>query len=778
MFKDFYLKEEDRRLSILNEVLSSLNEESEDDESDDSSDKIVSLSSKGLDQLFKKNFDDSLENLGIDKNDPFLVFDTSTDEGKDHLRKLLKKTRSDKRMEILLLKPMQSGTNKGYSRLIKPNAESQIYEISKEILGNFNDLDSTWKTIPADEKKFIQNIYDRNARLKKDGEKSSSDSYLKISDTEAKDIINLLSKYYPKKYVKGVYYFQNKRTGVIYTVIYNKLDPAFKKDDMFEKYREYSPNIDYDKDGVKITSLKLDARSQEQETIQVLGFYYDAEESLKRLNSYFDRLDFPGDEAEGAILKHDSALKDIIEPFLNSLEHIESKSFVNIIKRINKNFCYLDWKLMFTLGIGATRFAKDVLKTSNSDMVFKNINEFKKAEADKMGSKESEDYGKISTVDVVVSTDLTSKQMMEYIRDPEIKLSAKDRKIVMIRGNKELGSYYQISLKLGETTARVGRAQRLFGKMVDMVVKTKDVYESYPSYGELLSESLLDKLTDSAKSGVNFLKKLGEGLYEKIRKLVTFLGKWAMTTFKKMKDSYRKDFIANTKELFGAALTESEETYNIKIFAKEMALKCMQEPEKFYDIANKKINAEIAKISASRYSDYYKTIFSDANFSSVSKKHMESCFYKQMFNYSFLKAFDHILLKSENPIEEYVDDILGLYIEAVHGSSTFPLWIIYGDEGKYVYVGSKQENKDNRKTNILTGLSKSGFHVVVLDGRTVTNGAHSFRLYTLCDLINVEGKGEFAPKYTNFKIGYDRNNLAPTFDAESVVALADLKFVD
>lgn len=768
MFKDYYLKEAEKKITTLNEVFEELFEADGDTEKAPA--EYVKLTTKGIEQLFTKNFENP-PSVGPTNRFKILV---NSAETQDEIKHLIKKARSKgEYYDIVLMKPVEPGSYRGNTRVLKDDIDSDIYTINAHLLSNFNNMNKTWKeSVPASEKEVIANIYRRLDKMKEDAKaegtegRTSKDSGIRISGDELNKILDIYSKYYPKQYVKGIYYLYDVGDGAMYKVVYNKLDPVFKQDVLLEPYTKYEGPSE---DGKK--RFKLDGRAQEHESVQVLGLFMNA----PAMRAALEEIQYDSGEPDTYVPEHRGDIAKIVAKFEEAIKQPELRLFNRVLEQSYKNFCYSDWYDMLTLAAGCSNFKSGVIGAGKKvHIIFDSISQFKKLESAKLGYKDEADYGKVSTVDLVVSSDSTAERILELLADEDTKLSSHDKAVLITKAGNPVGSYYQISLKLSKDGAFLGRSQRFFAKMYKMVNKTKEIYDGYISYEDLITESVLSKLTDTAKAGVNVLKKLGKSMFDRIKNLVVMMNNWSRSTLKKIKDVYRRGVEDWTEELYFTPGKYANMTEAIKYDVTEVAMKCLQNPKKFYDAGNQKILAELSKITSSKYSSYYKIIYANANDSTV-KTFTEDVFKKQIFNYSFLKAFDEVLMRSVNPLEKYIDEVLGLYIEAVYGATSLPLWKVYSaQEGEvgYEYVGTSESDKAERKHNILTGLTEDGMHIILLDGSRIVNGCHNFRLYVMSNMIREDGK--FSPTYVNFRVSFDRTNLYPTFLAEEEIEFSKL----
>jgi chorismate mutase len=721
-FKNQFIKSRER----IEEMFETLFEASEES---------YNLTTKGLTQIFDKSFE---EPPTISKTENFIVYNPSNETDKKEIQKL---KNSDKSVRVVMYTMSKS-------RIVKPNISSEYFNVSKEFLSNT-------KAIEDVQKDLLKTISEREAKRKAAG-KTKQETSVKILDTEIITFLDMLRNNEPTKFAKGVYYVLNQTSGDFFEIIYNKKDDKFSFDSLFEisaPYEGPSPN------GEK---FKISAYAQEINDIMALGVYFDANEMSSAIKS------FQKDNKDLDIPYQDSSFKSIVTPFEKALNASDDfRRFNEVVKRDYKKFGYDDWYGVCILAGGMSQFVREQVSIKSPYIVLDSISEFKDLEAKKMSYKTDEEYddayGKVSTVEVVISS-VPAKDLLKFISRKDTMFDPEEAyvKIVDI-DRKELARFWQISLKTTEASS-LGKSQRYFSKIYGMIVNSKEVFESYKEFPELLSEGLLQKLSDTAKKGVKFLEFVGKKFYDKIKFLITAMKDWSNSLRNNLSKNVSRNVVDDASELYGKGLTE-----DVKKEINEIIVELMNDSAKYWRVGNEKIEKFIPEMNRNKNENIF------INFKPTTfQQPTENTFKKQIFTYSFLKAFQQVVINSKNPLEKYIDELLGLYIEAVFGATRLPLWKVYsaGSKPPYEFVGTKYTTMEERKGNILKGLGKDGMKIVSLDV-TPLKGSHKISVTILSNIISENG--QFKPSYVYYDVSYDPNTLSPVFIAVREFSLEDSK---
>lgn len=752
MFKDFYSKNKEEKIKLLDEMFSLL---SEDDSKNNG--EYLKLTTSGKEQIFNKNFEDIPD---IGPTNRFKLLSAKTD--KEEIKSLIKsKKAKGKYKEVFSIRLVpKAGVSRGNIRMTQTDVDSDIFNFPRGMISSyFSGANDNWTKVPKDEKEKIDNISERDSRAKNAGE-GTNRNFIRIDKSELNIILDVLNKYYTDIFAKGAYYLYDVGTEILYKVVFNAKDEIFAKSNLFEPYEEYKGPI-VDEKG-KVKGFKLDTKAGDHETIQVLGFFFDTSvvrADLEELQDvgHFDANDIPSGPA----------FEKAIKPFVEAMNKNEDyKLFIRVVKEAYKYFSFADWYYILDFAGAASFFAKKVLQTNDISIIHGSINDFKEVESKSMFYKNEETYGKTSTVDCIISKNLTKDKIFSLVADDSVSLRSGDGVVDIVKAGKVVGSYYQISLK--SPGASLGRIQRFFAKTYKMAIKSKELYDNYATYEELISESLLSTLVGKAKEGVEALKKLGKSFYDKVRALIVKLSNWKNSTIKKIEQLQKSKTLGLATELYNLTLTEDAKNDLIKVVDT-----CMQSPDKYFDIGNNKICLALRRISGSKYASMYKAIVEYPSKKDV-KDYNKNLFVNQIINYSFLEAFDEVLLHSENPIEEYIDELLNIYIEAIFGSTILPVWKVKTlfDDIPYEYLGTKEGTKEERKENILKNLNQDGMHLIILKADSITNGVNNLQLYIISNIISEDGA--FYPKYTRYEIKRITNNVTVSFSAKEELDIRDL----
>lgn len=717
-FKNYY----ENQVSELNEKIDDLFEPLFE-----AAETYYNLTTNGIMELYDKSLTEAPK---VTKGTNFVILNPKNEDDKTRISGYKK----SKGMLRLV------GYTLSKSRITKPNTDSQFFELSKEFI--------TFKTLvgnTAEEKALILKIKEREEERKKSEQKTSKDTSFKLTDDEILIFLDILKNTDPSKFARGVYYFLDKDNDLFVEYIYNKKDSKFAFENLFKEAQPYSG----EEDG---TGFKISGKAQEYEDVQVLGLYFDADSLQKQIE------EFSAKNQDLKIPYENKDFRNIVRPFEVALESSdEFRPFAGIIKRDFKKFSYNDWLGACILANGMTQFRKDVVKVTKPDIIFKSMPEFKKLETELMGYRSEEDYGKISTADVIVST-IPSKELMKGMEQKIIKLNGNDDHVQIIKDGKVVGKFWQVSLKQSKEDSQLGRTQKHFSKIYKMNVDAKNVFDSYISYEDLLTESVLEKLSSTAKKGAKFLKEVGKKFFDKIKYLILALKEWSSDFRNKITKKMAEDVVEVARGLYGLSMNES-----VKEDITNTILILLKAPDKNWLFAKEKTDI--------LGSDLYrmKNDLVKVSYDSTEKpaKIVDSVFRKQIFVYNFMLAFKEVISRSKLPLENYIDELLGLYIEAVYGATKLPMYKVYSTFNQHVpyeFIGTKESEKELRKGNILKNLSKEGVPLIslVIEPK---KGSHSIGLMLLTNIIGEDGK--FNPMYTKFNVDYDKLTLAPAFIAES-----------
>jgi hypothetical protein len=693
----------------------------------EASETYYNLTGEGLKQIFDQTFTTPPK---VSKATNLIVLNPANEEDK---KEILKYRKSTKPIRIVLYAMP-------HSRIVKPSIEADFYNISKEFLTSFPLIAGD-----ASQKTLLATIDDREDKRKLAG-KTSKDVSFKITDEEVLTFLDLLKNSAPTKFSRGVYYIFDTENEELYEIIYNKKDSKFAFDSLFTPSKPYEgPEEDGRAD------FKISRKARELADIQILGVYFDANEMMENI------LHFQKDNPEFKIpYEESSSFHSIVKPFEHALNSSkEFRRFNEIVKRDYKKFGYSDFIGICGMAGGFSKFVQEVVKISNPHIVFNSISEYKKLEAEKLGYKD-EDVNKSSTVDALIST-VDAEELFALISRKDSKLLSEDSYVKVVdEAGKTLAKYWQVNLKESVETP-MGRSQRYFSKIYSMIVNAKEVFESYQNYEELLNESILEKLTDAAKKGAKFLKEVGKKLFDKIKYLILALKDWSVNVRENISKNVSGNVVEYALELFGKGLQE-----DVKKEVSEIVEEVLKGGKTNWKVANDKIERLVDILEKSKNKDLIVINFEDAEEPTSFNVNL---FKRLIFNYSFLKAFQGVVANSKNPLEKYIDELLGLYVEAVYGATKLPVWKVYavfGGHKPYEFLGTRETDKESRKESILKNLGKEGVPLVVLD-LVPNRGAHGITINLLSDLINESGK--FTPKYTVFEVSYVKETLVPSFQA-------------
>lgn len=685
------------------------------------------LTTNGIMEIYEKSLSESPK---VTKGTNFVVLNPKNEEDKSRISGYKK----SKGMLRLV------GYTLSKSRITKPNTDSQFFELSKEFI--------TFKTLVAntpEEKALLKKIKEREDERKKSENKTSKDVSFKLTDEEILIFLDILRNTDPTKFARGVYYFLDKDNDLFVEFIYNKKDPKFAFENLFTESVPYSG----EEDG---KGFKVSGRSQEYEDLQVLGLYFDADAMSQQIE------EFAAKNQDLKIPYENKDFKNIVRPFEVALESSdEFRPFSGIIKRDFKKFSYNDWLGACQLANGMTQFRKDVVKVTKPYIIFSSIDTFKKLETELMGYRSEDEYGKPSTADVIVST-ISTKDLLKGMEQKNVKLVGNDDHVEVQRDGKIIGKYWQVSLKRSKEDSQLGRTQRHFSKLYKMNVDAKNVFDSYISYENLLTESVFEKLSSTAKKGAKFLKEIGKKFFDKIKYLILALKEWSTDFRNKIIKQMANTIVEDARHLYGLSMNES-----VKEDINGIISTLLRSPDKNWLFAKEKtdiIGTDLYRMKNDLIKVFYESVEKPA-------KVIDTVFKKQIFVYSFMLAFKEVISRSKMPLENYIDELLGLYIEAVYGATKLPMYKVYSTFNQHVpyeFIGTRETEKELRKGNILKNLAKEGYPLISLTIEP-KKGSHSIGLMLLTNILGEDGK--FNPLYTKFNIDYDKNTLAPVFIAES-----------
>lgn len=742
MFKDYYTKQKSLKDEEIEKLYLSLTESEEDegDEDGESTEEIVLLKREGLEQLFQMPFVIAPD---VDPTTEFILLDPKTETGKDEIKK-----HKESKVLVVAYSPKNATVK-------KPAMNVDHFKVPSSFWDPFVLNDKIKSVLTPEQNSLIKTVTNR-------GTNGSKDPTRNITDEEMRKIISASNEAYkalPVKERKGLpgfktWYLLQKDTDTLFEIKYDANNKVTVEERMFNDKGAYrGPEID--------KAFKVSGRSQQNEDCQAMGFFFDAPKLMAEIAKFQQK------HKTLVILHDEPSFADVIAPFVTALDASkEYKPFSKVLKRDYKKFGFDDWCKVLGLAGGATVFQKEVSKFETPYIIHKSISEYRSLEEKKMG------YGKESkhnTADIVLSN-VDSTKLLQLIANPKTILESGDNGTVSVKlDGSEAAKYYQISLK--ETPgSKLGQNQKYFAKTYSFIVHAHEVFEGEIEFENMISESLITRLTDAAKNGAEVLKKIGKETFEKIKKISASLMKWKDEVIDKITKIYLANVGHLSKELFhGAHLTEDVKT-DVNNAAKMAMVHWMDS----YNVANSKIQKELSKLANSKYSSLYKVLFKEANTSSIGTIN-EEVFKAQIFNYAFIHSIhEMIYMSGESKMEDYVENLVGFYVEALFGSTQLPLWKLYGlgYSKVYEYLGTKKENANKRKSNILENSAKEGLHLLVLDATSVKKGTHNFYMYILSNVINEDGT--FAPRYGKFFIKYDKINIAPVFAAIAEVGIDDI----
>lgn len=716
-FKNYFKESVENDIEKLNELYEPLFEANEDSA-------LYNFTSNGIMQ-FQKSFTESAPS--VSKATDLVILNPKNEEDK----KKISSFKKSKGMIRLIAYIMTKG------RFTKPTPDAHFFNVSKEFL-TFKGIDGLVSKTP-EEKELLSKIKERESKRTKD----QTDSSFKITDDESVIFLNILKNTDPAKFTMGVYYVLDKDNDLFFEYIYNKKTDLFSFENMFKEAQPYEGESEG-------KGFKISGKAQDNEEVQVLGLYFDAKEMMNQISK------FQASHQDLTTPFENKEFKAIVKPFETALNASdEFKTFNGVIKKSYPKFSYSDWFMICQLANGMTQFRKDVVKISNPYIIFDKIPKFKELEAEKLGYKEEGDYGKVSTSDVIISN-IPGNDVLEYMKSPDTKLVPENQAVNIVREGKVLGKFWQVSLKISTKDSQLGRSQKYFSKVYGMQVKGKDVYESL-DFDQVLSEGILEKLSDTAKKGAKFLKEVGKKFYDKIKYLFLALKEWSGNFRDKLTKEVSNQIVEDARRLYGKALTES-----VAGDISTLIITLLNAPEKNWEMANEKLNilgGDLMKMNSSIVTTKFSTAYKPP-------KVTENVFKKQIFTYSFMLAFKSVVENSKNPLEKYIEELLGLYIEAVFGATQLPLWKVYStinDHAPYEFVGTKESSKEFRKGNILKNLKNDGLPLVY----TLFQPSKGFHIIDMELLSNIIGEdGKFNPYYTHFSVDYNKNNMSPQFIAE------------
>lgn len=752
MFKDYYESNRARQLSRLDETLSILAEAEDGGFADrksitqkDFHGKTLRLTEAGFKALFKYPLEKSGDPLP-DFADTFSLIDVKSTDGKQTL---------------------ESYKSEGaYKRII---AYSTDHATFRELPNDFVDIPRDYfkefmsKSPDSEIYQFANKFYwDKNltdAENKERGAlKSDSINHIRVTREDAIATLKFGAEKVGLKY--GIYTLLDEDTDMIYQIIYPAAREAVKIGFMFNVHEGATSG----------GKLKIKGSTQENETHTLLGFYYDAEELKKKIDTFRERNADVKDED----LASNEQFQNLIEPYTDALH--SSKEFNNksswIIKD-HKTWGYEAWYTTLAYGIPATKFHKEIVKFSPVNIVCKSITEYRDLEEQLM--KYGENKIKRSTVDALVSS-VPAAELLKLMNLPSTTLhgNASEGYVTVNKDGMVVAKYYQLSLKTKDTD-QLGRAQTSLSKKYKFAADASKMFESTNEadiYDAILKEGLISKLSSAAKSGLEVLKKLGKEQFQKLLSLTSKLKSWSSKLLSGIKTYTEANLSRLATELFGLPLTEARNDDIKQIIAQIMSLDEKGKIAK-YKNANSKIQNSLVAIKKSSFTKHCDLMY---NVPVHVDNYDENLFLRQLFNFAFLESIKNLVIRNvdQKHMEEYVDELVDMYTDSIFGTTTLPVWRLYSNKGledsktPWEYLGTKATQKDYRTKNILNNMSGNDIPLTVIKGTSVKGGYHHFYLYTLTQLVDSDGA--FAPMYMEFAHSYQKSDLSPEFRGTTQVS--------
>lgn len=756
MFKEFYKSQRDDRLNQLNELYSMLSEADANETEvakkvpekiSDFYGKTVRLLQTGINGLIE---DPTRKKVTVDSSDEFTVLDPKT------ANEAINNAKADGEYTFIIA----VGSDKAKATFL--NNDDEI-SIPVSYINTMFDTEVRSKFTPADKE-----LFDKIAGQKRDG------NYTKSSRADALALLTMLNKINSERKSGprfGYYILQNNETGHIFKILVDLTRPATKPEMTINKRTLYSGGGNY----------KPNSNAQHPESLQLAGFFFDAEEMERKIVSFAERnsdLDVDNPSSNQDFLA-------IVEPYAEAFSKGDHRDFKSEFVKIYKNFTVQDWINNLAYAKSCSIFNREVSKFTTPHILHDSISEYRTLEAAKLGREADV---KQSVVDALVS-DVPAENLIEFIKLHNSKLRAnKERGCIEVHKNGTLvATYYQLSLKVEENN-KLGRGHRNLKKKYGFAAKAQDLYDHEVHYEDLLlAEGVIEKLSKAASDGLKVLKLIGKDLFEKLLKVAGALKSWKVKLINQIKNSYDSHFVSDTMALFGlASLNESsiegaEFKHIIEKIAKSPDLKAK------YAAANAKIEKALNNIASSKYGKYYRVRFNTPNITSIKKGAAEHVLAGMAFNYAYIQAFNRMLVTNTGAehIETYVDELVDLYVDSIFGSTELPVWKLFSKTEKvdkpYVYMGIKKDNKEERVNSILAHDVENAMPLVILDATSIGDGLHHIQMYVLSKVVN--DNGTFNPMYVWYNISYDKKAygkgiLKPFFMAKAEIHLKEVEKIE
>jgi F0F1-type ATP synthase epsilon subunit len=519
-----------------------------------------------------------------------------------------------------------------------------------------------------------------------------------------------------------------------YNLIMDKNDPVLSFDSVFTFDALYDGSKPY----------RMNKRGQEHEVYQVAGALFDAEQMLKNLKVWISKNPTEAKKKEEYDVDEQfTYIRDAYVSVLNDSDEFGTNS--ELAKENSKKFSPTDLVNALEYSSAVSKFTKEVTKFKKAYIVRKSITTYRKLEEEKLGYPEKTKH---STVDALIC-DINGGALINLLSEPTTKLKGHngDGYVSVLKDDKEVARYYQISFKTKDTDS-MGRAKGLLNsKGYAAAVNASDVYEeSYAYEALMLAESIATRLSIAAQNGLDVLKKLGKETFSKMVKSASVLKKWGKTVIAKIKEASETRVMDYCFELYGLALTENATNHRDEITDYVSKIQESGKAVEYWERANEKILGMLKRIKSAPHAHHYRVYFNTPQTGNVT---FES-FVGQIYNFALLKTIEKLFLRSvdASQMEDYVQSLLDLYKEAIFGVTELPVWTIYRtseDEIPYKYQGSRKTIDDNKSR---MAANSTDIPLTVLKGENIKNGYHHFELYTLAQLV--EDNGTFSPAYTKF----------------------------
>jgi hypothetical protein len=292
------------------------------------------------------------------------------------------------------------------------------------------------------------------------------------------------------------------------------------------------------------------------------------------------------------------AFSKVVEPIRKAIsssnEKQDVKTYLGWLESNFDTLTFSDFVDILSYAAGVSEFFKGVVNYPNPNVIFAQITKFVSAESKKLKYKGEEDYGKVSTVDFVV-TDVDGDDLVASIRNKESELvPAENGSINVVIDGKIVANYFQVSLKTNAKTSSLGRNMELVKKKFgNHISKAGSIHESI----DLLNEGIFDKLSELGKKGFEKLKELGKGVLEKIYNVAKALKAWASTEIKSFIKLNDVNVYKAIQALYGdLELNEARTVKNMDIPSIAAKLFAKEDKEDIYKKAHALVLAELKNL--------------------------------------------------------------------------------------------------------------------------------------------------------------------------------------